>query len=60
MNKIGLEGLVKTMKKDFTENEPMEDNDQALKSMVEEDKCIELSEDINLSRSSISKLVRLR
>ena len=60
MNKIGLEGLVKTMKKDFTENEPMEDNDQALKSMVEEDKCIELSEDMNLSRSSISKLVRLR
>ena len=48
------------MKKDFTENEPMEDNDQALKSMVEEDKCIELSEDMNLSRSSISKLVRLR
>ena len=48
------------MKKDFTENEPMEDNDQALKYMVEEDKCIELSEDMNLSRSSISKLVRLR
>ena len=59
-NKIGLEGLDKTMKKYFTENEQMEDEDQALESVVEEDKCIELSEDISLSRSSISKLVRLR
>ena len=48
------------MKFFFTENEPMEDKDQILKFVVEKDKCTKLSEDTNLSRSSISKLIRLR
>ena len=34
-NRIGLEGLDKIMKKDFTENNPAEDKDQTLESMVE-------------------------
>ena len=58
-NQIGLEGLDKTVKKDFTKNESVEDRDQTLESMVEEDKCIELSEDMSLLRSSISKSVKL-
>ena len=47
------------MKKDFTKNESVEDRGQTLESMVEEDKCIELSEDTSLLRSSISKSVKL-
>ena len=58
-NGIGLEGLDKTMKKDFTENEPVEDKDQTLELVVEKDKCTELSEDMSLLRSSISKSVRV-
>ena len=60
MNEIGLESLDKTMKFFFTENEPTEDKDQILKFVVLKDKCTKLSEDTNLSRSSISKLIRLR
>ena len=43
----------------FIENDPVEIKDQTLESMVEKDKCTKLSEDISLSRSSISKSMRL-
>ena len=48
------------MKKDFSKNEPMKNKDQTLESMIEKDKCTKLSEDMSLSRSSISKSMRLR
>ena len=48
------------MKIFFIENEPMEYKDQTLESMIEKDKCTKLSEDMSLSRSSISKSMRLR
>ena len=48
------------MKKDFSKNEPMKNKDQTLEFVVEKDKCTQLSEDMSLSRSSISKSVRLR
>ena len=47
------------MKKDFSKNEPMKNKDQTLEFVVEKDKCTQLSEDMSLSRSSISKSVRL-
>ena len=47
------------MKKVFTENELVKDKNQTLGFVVEEDKCTNLSEDMSLSRSSISKLVKL-
>ena len=48
------------MKKDSTENESMGDKPQLLESMVERDNHTALSENMSLSRSSISRLVRLR
>ena len=57
---IGFEDLDKVIKKDFTKNKPNEDKDQALESTVMGDKHTEVSEDISLSRESISKSVRLR
>ena len=48
------------MKKDFTKNKAKKDRDQALEFAVEKDKYIKVSEDMNLSRSSISELVRLQ
>ena len=53
-NKIGFKGLDKTVKKDFTENEPKKNKDQTLEFTVERDKCTKISEDTSLSRSSVS------
>ena len=38
------------MKKDFTENEPKENKDQALEFVVERDKCTEVSEDMSFEK----------
>ena len=57
---MDFEDLDKAMKKDFTKNKAKKDRDQALEFAVEKDKYIKVSEDMNLSRSSISELVRLQ
>ena len=57
---IRLEGLDKAMKKDLTKNELVENKHQPLESEVEEDNCSALSENMSLSRSSISKSLRLQ
>ena len=56
---IRLEDLDKAMEKDLTENEPVGYKHQPLESMVEEDDCLALSENMSLSSSSISRSVRL-
>ena len=58
--RLDFEDLDKTMEKDFTKNKAKKDRDQALEFAVEKDKYIKVSEDMNLSRSSISELVRLQ
>ena len=57
---MDFEDLDKAMKKDFTKNKAKKDRDQALEFAVEKDKYIKVSEDMNLSRSLISELVRLQ
>lgn len=47
-------GLNKAKKKDFTKNNPKEDNDQALVFGTDHDKCARVGEDMSLSRSSKS------
>ena len=56
-NNIGFETFDKAKKKDFIENNPDEDKDHALESDEEGEKSIELREDINLWRRSISESV---
>ena len=51
--------LDKAKKKDFTKNVFVKDRDQDLVSRIEGDKCTRGSEDIILSKLSISKSVRL-
>ena len=46
-------------KKSFIVNKPKEDKDQAFEIIAEREKCIELKEDMSLSRSSISISMRL-
>ena len=52
--------LDKVMKKDFIENTLEEEGTQTFASGVNGDKCTWKSEVISLSRSSISKSIRLR
>ena len=51
--------LDKATKRDFTKNKLEKDKDQALAFGMVEDKCIRLREDTYLSRSSISKSIRI-
>ena len=55
---LGIDKLDNTKK--IIENKTKEERDQALVSRTEGDKCTRVSEDISLSRLSISKYVRLR
>ena len=57
---IGIGDLDKTKKKDFIENKPKEDNNHALESVVVGDNRIKVSDDMGLSRGSISISLRLR
>ena len=51
--RLDLRTLDKTLIKDLIENKPEENKDQALESTLERDKCIEVSADMNLLRSTI-------
>ena len=55
-----MNNVIKKNKKDFTENKPKKDKNQALEFAAEEDKCTKVSEDMSLSRFSISILRRLQ
>ena len=52
--------LLSKKKKDFTVNKTEKDKDQAFASEVDRDKCKQVRENINISRSSISNSKRLQ
>ena len=52
--------LNKAMKNDLTKNNFEEVNDHALTSMVDEDKCTQVNDDIGLLRFLMLEFVRLR
>lgn len=55
-----LDKLDKAKKKDFAKNKPKENKNQTLVSRMDGDKCTRVSEEISLSRSSISKSMKLQ
>ena len=59
-NGIGFGRLDKTKKENFIQNKPKDDKNQALKSTVEGDKCIGVSENTSLSKKSISLSIKLQ
>ena len=57
---MDLINWIRPGKKKITKNKPEEDKDQTLKSAAERDKYTKVSEDMNLSKVSISLLVRFQ
>ena len=57
---MDLINWIRPRKKKITKNKPEEDEDQTLKSAAERDKYTKVSEDMNLSKVSISLLVRFQ